>query len=99
MNDDRLHDAFAELRHQETAHAPRFDALWRSRPAPARRLPMASLAVAMLLLITATFIVLRQMNKPQQPPITAWHAPTDFLLQTPGRELIHSLPDLKGTIR
>jgi hypothetical protein len=100
MNDDRLHDAFAELRRHETAHAPRFDALWRSRLAPARRLPMASLAFAMLLLITAAFMVLRQMNKPPQaPPITAWRAPTDFLLQTPGRELIHSIPDLKGTIR
>lgn len=97
MKDDRLHNAFAELRRQETDGAPRFERLWQARPPQRRRLPVASLAFVVLLLIVGAFVALHE--PPQRPSITEWHAPTDFLLDTPGNELIHSVPDLKGTIR
>jgi hypothetical protein len=91
-----LQEAFAELRRQESTGAPRFEQLWRPR-SPRRRAPIASLAFATLILIVAVFLTLRP--HPQRPSITAWRPPTDFLLNTPGRELIHNLPDLKGTVR
>jgi hypothetical protein len=87
-----LQQAFDALRQQEAASAPRFDRMWRAR-APRSLTPR--LAFAAMLLITVAVLVYRP-QKPQ-PSITAWKAPTDFLLQTPGRELLTSVPDLKGS--
>ena len=87
-----LQEAFDALRQQEAASAPRFDRMWRAR-APRSLTPR--LAFAAMLLITVAVLVF-QPQKPQ-PSITAWKAPTDFLLQTPGRELLTSVPDLKGS--
>ena len=87
-----LQQAFDRLRQQEAASAPRFDRMRRPR---ARRSLTPRLAFAAMVLITAAVLVF-QPQKPQ-PSITAWKAPTDFLLQTPGRELLTSTPDLKGT--
>ena len=86
-----LREAFETLREQETASAPRFDRMWRAR-APRSFIPR--LAFAAMLLITVAVLVFRP-EKPQ-PSITAWKAPTDFLLQTPGRELLQSIPELRG---
>jgi hypothetical protein len=87
-----LQQAFDALRQKEAASAPRFDRMWRAR-APRSLTPR--LAFAAMLLITVAVLVF-QPQKPQ-PSITAWKAPTDFLLQTPGRELLTSVPDLKGS--
>jgi hypothetical protein len=89
MNDDQLRDAFAELRRAETARVPAFRIRDR-RPKPYLRLAFA----ALLLIVLAVVMIPR---RPPQPSISAWRAPTDFLLQTPGRELLSSVPDLKGT--
>jgi hypothetical protein len=91
MNDDRLRDAFAELRRTETARVPAF------RPALGRRgrRPYIQLAFAVVLLIVLAVVMIPR--RPPRPSISAWRAPTDFLLQTPGRELLNSVPDLKGT--
>jgi hypothetical protein len=87
-----LQQAFDALRQQEAASAPRFDRMWRAR-APRSLTPR--LAFAAMLLITVAVLVYRPQKA--QPSITAWKAPTDFLLQTPGRELLTSVPDLKGS--
>ncbi|MDQ6802611.1 MAG: hypothetical protein M3041_17525 [Acidobacteriota bacterium] len=87
-----LRDAFGALRQEEAASAPRFDRMWRAR-APRSFIPR--LAFAAMLLITVAVLVFRP-EKPQ-PSITAWKAPTDFLLQTPGRELLQSTPDMRGS--
>ena len=87
-----LREAFVALRQQEAASAPRFDRTRRSR-APRSLTPR--LAFAAMVLITVAVVVFRP-QKPH-PSITAWKAPTDFLLQTPGRDLLTSVPDLKGT--
>jgi hypothetical protein len=92
MKDDNLHQAFDALRRFEGTHAPRFEQLWRPRPA---RRSHSSVALAILLLVGITLVV--TLHRPQpRPVISAWCAPTDFLLKTPGQELLHSLPDLKG---
>jgi len=98
MNDDLLRQAFAELRRVEAEQAPPFHgpyvepALSRLR---SRLKPVLRLAFAALLLI----IVVLSFRRPPEPSISAWKAPTDFLLATPGRELLQSTPDLKGIRR
>ena len=90
MNDDQLRNAFAELRRAETARIPAF----RIHGRRGRR-PHMRLAFAVVLLIVLAVVMIPR--RPPQPSISAWRAPTDFLLQTPGRELLTSVPDLKGT--
>ena len=89
MNDDQLREAFAELRRAEAAHVPRFVVGRRPRPYTA----LAFAAVVFLIVLIVAIIP----RRPPTPPLTTWKAPTDFLLQTPGRELLQSVPDLKGT--
>jgi len=94
MNDDQLHDAFAELRRADAASVPQ----WRTgNPAsPDRRDRLSSTAIAFAAIaLIATAIIVMPRHAPE-PSITTWKAPTDFLLQTPGRELLQSTPDLKG---
>ena len=98
MNDDLLRQAFAELRRVEGEHVPPFHGLY-VEPALSRlrsRLRVGStLAFAVMVLI----IVVLSFRRPPEPSITTWKAPTDFLLATPGRELLQSTPDLKGIRR
>lgn len=95
MNDDRLRDAFAQLRRSDTAAAPRFEQLWRSRMVPPHRRPVGVAFAILLLIAIVTAAVLHRPRQPR-PAISAWRAPTDFLLKTPGQELLRSVPDLKG---
>jgi hypothetical protein len=90
MNDDQLRSAFAELRRAEGVRVPRFE-----RPDSRGRLSSTALAFAVVALIVTAIIMIPR--RPPAPAITTWKAPTDFLLQTPGRELLQSTPDLKGS--
>ena len=92
MNDDRLKNAFAELRRAEMAHVPAF------RVARQARLPVLHrLAFAWIVLLIVIGVAIIPRHRQPRPSITEWRAPTDFLLQTPGRELLNTIPDLKGT--
>ncbi len=88
-HDDQLRNAFAELRRVEAHRAPPFRVLGRR----ARR-PYLRFAFAVTLLVVLAILMIPR--HPPAPSISEWKAPTDFLLQTPGRELVVSLPDLKG---
>ena len=90
MNDDQLREAFAELRRVEAAHVPRFAMM------PRKRRPYTALAFATVVLLVVLVVAVIP-RRPPAPSISTWTAPTDFLLQTPGRELLASVPDLKGT--
>ncbi|HEY8130290.1 MAG TPA: hypothetical protein VII12_00235 [Thermoanaerobaculia bacterium] len=92
MNDDRLRQAFAELRREEAAHVPPFRVDGRRGRWPATRLAFA------LLVLMIVAMIFRHHNTPQ-PSIAEWRAPTDFLLKTPGQELLTSVPHLKGTMQ
>ena len=95
MNDDRLRQAFAELRREETAHVPEFNRLWSRRPGRfSTRLAFAALLLA---IVAVSVIPIIRRHRTPQTSITEWRAPTDFLLKTPGQELLTSVPDLKGT--
>jgi hypothetical protein len=98
VNDDRLRQLFAELRRAETERAPRFEATalaGRNRLNPQLHLRRMSFAAVLLILVALAFLPM--LRRPTQPSITAWKAPTDFLLVTPGRELLHSTPELRGS--
>ncbi len=96
MNDDRLRDAFHELRRSEANLAPRFDRIWRST-APHILAPRFAFAAVFLIVIALSLFPLVRRTERMQPSITAWKAPTDFLLATPGRELLQSTPELRGS--
>ena len=90
--DDRLHAAFAELRRVELTRIPPFGGLL-SRRRPRRQYLRLAFAVVLLILLTVVIVP----RRPAGPSISTWRAPTDFLLKTPGQELLESVPDLKGT--
>lgn len=97
-SDETLRGRFAALRREDEQHAPEFAGLWRTRARPPRRrnywLATAACAVAIL----AVLFLLRSIQpRPEVntiASITEWKAPTDFLLETPGRELLRTVPSL-----
>ena len=98
-DDDDLRERFAELRHQDQAHAGDFDALLRRRraTAPPRRLP-AWIAVGACMAV-AIGVALAPLRRSHPRPtlemsITEWKSSTDFLLHTPGQEVLQTVPKL-----
>lgn len=101
-NDDEseLREAFAALRREDAEEAPPFQAMLASgaghiRPialAPGGWLAAAAVVAALLVGIWAV-----RRPAPTSPPMASmerWIAPTDFLLRTPGREILDSVPRL-----
>jgi hypothetical protein len=100
MNDDRLREHFASLRRAEEARAPSFERVIGRPPRRSNRGWWGVGGAASALAVVT--VVLVRMSHPHGPrtiaasaPMLAdWRAPTDFLLDTPGRELLHTIPDL-----
>lgn len=98
-DDTDLRAAFEVLRRGDAAGAPSFQALLEeaSRRAHRRRpwlVPAVTWGVAAAALTVAIVTVARR-SEPRLPPsvsIEQWIAPTDFLLETPGRELLETVP-------
>jgi hypothetical protein len=98
LDDDRdLRERFGALRGEDERAAPDFARLSR-RPAP--RLPRwRALAWAGAAALVVLAVVLGRpwsSRAPRQsqaaPSITTWTSPTDFLLETPGRQLLQAAP-------
>ena len=96
-NDDRdLRGRFASLKSSDVAYAPAFAGILRraARPGkPAWRRYVAALAV----LIVAALVVARFESRKSSEPetlITEWTSPTDFLLETPGHEVLEGVPEI-----
>jgi hypothetical protein len=98
-----LRDAFASLREDDAASAPPFEAVVAAAqahakaPADRRRAsPVPSLVwpLATAALVAAVITVVRRPERPlpSLASIERWTAPTDFLLETPGREFLGSVP-------
>jgi hypothetical protein len=96
MNDDRLREVFADLRREETAGVPQFNRLWHGRRG-GRLSTQFAFALLLLAIVAVSVIPIVRRHHTPQSSITEWRAPTDFLLKTPGQELLTSVPDLKGT--
>lgn len=89
-DDQDLRQVFAAMREEERARTP----LWRVSSPPPARSGMTRVAgwAAVAAAVLVAFLVSRP--RPPQPTIVEWRSPTDFLLQTPGRELLAGYPVL-----
>jgi hypothetical protein len=102
MNDDsQLREHFNSLREADAALAPSFAKVMR--PGLARSQPRYwGLVVGASAALIAVSVVTVSLLRPHGPVTSAvmapmladWRSPTDFLLDTPGRALLHTIPDL-----
>jgi hypothetical protein len=99
--DGDLRARFRALRREEEAQAPDFLLPTRSADGTSRRWAGGNLVAvaACLATIVAVAFLLRlyspRMERQARSPVasvTEWKAPTDFLLQTPGQELLRTMP-------
>ncbi|HSP16087.1 MAG TPA: hypothetical protein VLV78_15180 [Thermoanaerobaculia bacterium] len=97
-DDDRdLGDAFARLRQAESRSVPPF-AVTPARHSVPR---LAFALIALMMLVAGVFVARRAQDRQPVPTapvsvtLSTWRAPTDFLLKTPGRELLDSTPRLQ----
>ncbi|HYN19516.1 MAG TPA: hypothetical protein VE078_01045 [Thermoanaerobaculia bacterium] len=113
MDDSDLRKLFQKAREADEALAPDFQSMRRrsaDRQVTSRRLrwglialpAAAALAVGLGLLVAG-----RGSDAPSREAVSSevsaltldeWTAPTDFLLETPGRELLGSLPPIGASI-
>lgn len=101
MNDDaELRKRFAALRDEELARIPGFEQVvrrMRLRPHMGLRALAVSAALVVLGIATVPHIF-REPTPPAPdvvvPSLAQWRAPTDFLLNTPGRELLQAIPHI-----
>lgn len=95
--DDMLQRRFAVLRREEGEHAPEFGRLWHDRANARRRQTRWFMAAACVLVALALLwirSVQRRHDDKTVASITEWKAPTDFLLETPGCELLRTVPKI-----
>lgn len=102
-DDDReLRDRFAALRENDRRRVPGFAttvARARARAGrPSRRLLLAGAALAAAVAGFLVIVIHQPLSRPTPTPavpsITDWKSPTDFLLATPGREVLGAPPRL-----
>ena len=94
-DDDRdLRDRFEQLRHEDRSHVPTFR-VPAARDASRSRWPVRIAVAAAIALIA---LVLARPDPPSVTSgqfdlgVTAWRSPTDFLLVTPGGEMLRTVP-------
>jgi hypothetical protein len=101
FSDDDLRARFARLRREEEALAPQFVVSSRAASGLSPWWSAGKLIAVAVCLVTmvAAVVLLRLVpqgreRKVGQPvaSLTEWRAPTDFLLETPGRELLRTVP-------
>jgi hypothetical protein len=101
FRDDDLRNRFATLRREEEALAPQFAVPAPRRAAHVRRWSVGKVIAVTVCLATlaAAVFLLRPVPPKRQPgagmpevSLLEWRPHTDFLLQTPGQELLHSVP-------
>jgi hypothetical protein len=98
--DSNLREQFASLRRADAASAPSFErviglARRRSNGAEWR---VAIAAGLLMVAVGGLVLLVSRLGEAPTTPVSAptlaeWRAPTDFLLDTPGRELLHTIPD------
>ena len=99
MND--LRDLFHRLREEDLSRVPSprsrgeepaLSERSESKGAPKGR--MRGWAIAFLALIAIAIGVIHHRRPPVTGSIVTWKAPTDFLLRTPGSELLSTVPQI-----
>jgi hypothetical protein len=97
LHDGDLRDRFASLRREDAHHVPEFARLWRRREHVARHKGRRIAIAACALIALAIFWLRSAQHKSHDAAvasITEWNSPTDFLLETPGRELLRTVPEI-----
>jgi hypothetical protein len=102
--DDELRGLFSILRREDEAHVPPFVAERKARRETLPARPgwrLAGVSVFAAAILAAVFLLRHEPGHSPEVPgrgsgpvvsITAWRPPTDFLLNTPGREILRSAP-------
>jgi hypothetical protein len=97
-SDNTLRRRFVALRREEDQQAPEFATLWKARAGKRRRQTRWFAATACALIALLAFLWIRSVQRRHDDKtvasITEWKAPTDFLLETPGRELLRTVPEI-----
>ena len=105
--DADLERAFEALRREEADTAPDFGTmvararhgLGETEPGPGLLRAGGGLLVAASLVAAVVLTVVPRGPRPAPPSLTSiehWVAPTDFLLQTPGLEVLSTVPRIGG---
>jgi hypothetical protein len=100
VNDDlEIRRRFAALREEDRARTPGFEeVLRRARPTP--YIGLRVLAPAACLIVAAAIVTVLHTSHDLTSSVPGiaglslahWRAPTDFLLDTPGREVLYAVP-------
>jgi hypothetical protein len=100
--DRELFEAFQALRREEAGRVPVYSRGWRRNREPWRRSSsrLAAATVCLGMLIGVGVWLLSRTRTPQSghqgqmaaASITTWKPETDFLLETPGRAVLYSVP-------
>jgi len=98
-DDDDLRARFARLRSEDESRTGEFHAVMRRSRPKRGRMRLTAWAVAGLAVILASLVVLDDRETQHKPPnpevsITVWTSSTDFLLHTPGEEVLTMVPRL-----
>ena len=106
MNDDELHERFAQLRAEERGAVPRFHLQPRTRRPVLWRAVAATAALLLIAIVAITIhshpTTFSDTDRAAVRSVAAWQPPTGFLLRTPGSEMLTTtprIPDLKGIPR
>jgi hypothetical protein len=98
MSDDPdIRDRFASLRREEAARTPAFEQVLR-RAHPARRgIGSWVTAGSLMAVVGLAALLWRSPHRSPGPEVMAaaisqWRAPTDFLLNTPGMDMLRTIP-------
>ncbi len=98
LQDSALRKRFLSLREQEQQHVPAFALLWGGRAHTPHNKGLWYAAAACALIMVAAILLLRSdrpnRDKVLMVSITEWKAPTDFLLETPGHEILQTVPEI-----
>jgi len=96
--DQDLRGRFAALRRAEEQQAPDFALLLRPRQHSSRGRARWWVAATCMVMVLAAIAWQRTTGRRPQEisvvSISEWKAPTDFLLETPGRELLRTVPQI-----
>jgi hypothetical protein len=98
LQDTALRKRFAGLRQEEQQHTPAFAPPWSGRARATHSKGLWYVATACVLIVVVAILLLRSeqtsRNEVSMVEITEWKAPTDFLLETPGREILQTVPEI-----
>src|SRR5438132_9809001 len=89
--DSRLRREFAKLREEDRRAAPPFHRMTAVAP---RRSGWRIAVAAMAIVVVAVMLVVRGRRSTDVVPheLAGWSSPTAFLLETPGKEVLHQTP-------